>query len=136
MNESVLMVHETPAHLCRAPARRFEDLVMWQKAHEFVLKVYGMTAHFPKDEMYGLTSQLRRAAVSIAANIAEGFSKRSKPEKARFLNISQGSIEEFRNFLILARDLGYTDNVDTRDMLNEVGKMVQTYSAKILASEF
>lgn len=82
---------------------------MWQKAHQFVIAVYRTTETFPKDELYGLTSQLRRAAVSIAANIAEGFRKRSNADKLRFINISQGSLEEARYYLILTRDLGYAD---------------------------
>ncbi len=78
----------------RKPAKTFKDLIVWQKAHEFVLEVYSETENFPKKELYGLTSQFRRAAVSIAANIAEGFKKRGKKDKARFMNISQGSLEE------------------------------------------
>src|SRR5437879_9928597 len=78
------------------PCRSFEDLIVWQKAHKFVLSVYLFTRTFLKEEMYALTSQFRRAAVSIAANIAEGFKKRGKSDKARFYNISQGSIEECR----------------------------------------
>jgi four helix bundle protein len=89
----------------RSPAKSFEDLVVWQKAHQFVLQVYAMSETFPKVGMFGLTSQLRRAAVSIAANIAEGFKKTSRADKARFFNIAQGSIEECRYYLILVRDL-------------------------------
>jgi four helix bundle protein len=91
------------------PARTFQDLLVWQKAHRFVLDVYTLTAAFPKQETYGLSLQMRRAAVSIPANIAEGFRRRSKPDKARFMNMAEGSVEECRYFLILARDLGYTD---------------------------
>ncbi|MDQ3331145.1 MAG: four helix bundle protein, partial [Planctomycetota bacterium] len=89
----------------REPARRFEDLIVWQKAHALVLTIYRTTESFPRTETYGLTSQLRRSAVSIPANIAEGFRKRGRSDKARFLNISQGSLEETRYYLILARDL-------------------------------
>ncbi len=67
------------------PARTFEDLIVWQKAHQFVLAVYKFTDSFPRSELYGLTSQLRRAAVSIAANIAEGFKKSGKIDKARYI---------------------------------------------------
>jgi len=70
----------------RPPARTFRDLLVWQKAHRFVLALYAFTAAFPKQETYGLTSQMRRAAVSIPANIAEGFAKRSKPDKARYMS--------------------------------------------------
>jgi len=93
----------------RQPAKSFQDLIVWQKAHAFVLSVYAATRCFPKEELYGLTSQFRRAAVSIPANIAEGFRKQSKPDKARFLNISEGSLEECRYYLILAQDLGHLD---------------------------
>lgn len=74
------------------PARTFRDLIVWRKSHEFVLGVYGFTKEFPKDERFGLTSQFRRAAVSAPANLAEGFKKRSRSDKVRFMNISQGSL--------------------------------------------
>ncbi len=69
-------------------AKSFQDLVVWQKAHQFVLNIYRMSDGFPKQEMFGLTSQLRRAAVSIPANIAEGFRKKGNADKARFYNIA------------------------------------------------
>ena len=87
--------------------RSFEDIMAWQKAHSFVLAVYKETKDFPEDERFGLTSQFRRAAVSIAANIAEGYKKLSKADKLRFFNISQGSLEECIYYCILSRDLGY-----------------------------
>jgi four helix bundle protein len=76
------------------PSTRFEDLVAWQKAHQFVLAAYRLSRTFPRAESYGLTSQFRRAATSIAANIAEGFKKRGKADNVRFYNIAQGSVEE------------------------------------------
>ncbi len=85
----------------------FENILAWQKAHEFVLNVYKTTRNFPPDERFGLTSQFRRAAISIEANIAEGYKKLGKADKLRFLNISQGSLEECRDYTILSRDLGY-----------------------------
>lgn len=94
----------------RKPAKTFKDLIVWQKAHELVLEIYDYTKGFPKSELYGLTSQFRRAAVSVAANIAEGFKKRGKRDKARFMNISQGSLEECRYYIILAQDLGMANN--------------------------
>jgi four helix bundle protein len=87
------------------PATRFEDLVVWQKAHPFVLKVYRLTRTFPRPGIYGLSSQSGCAAVSIAANITEGIRKRGKADNLRYFNISQGSIEESRYYLILAQDL-------------------------------
>jgi 23S rRNA-intervening sequence protein len=88
MNASLVMSTQRPA------ARTFRELVVWQKAHEFVLAVYRLTESFPDREKFGLSHQMRRAAVSVAANIAEGFGKRSHAEKARFLNIAEGSLEE------------------------------------------
>jgi four helix bundle protein len=108
----------------RPPARSFQDLLVWQKAHTLVLAIYQLTAAFPKPETYGLSLQMRRAAVSIPANIAEGFRRRSKPEKARFLNMAEGSLEETRYFLILARDLGYADTAQLTAALEEVSRLL------------
>jgi four helix bundle protein len=91
------------------PSKSFKDLIVWQKAHRFVLEAYRFTNRFPKEERYGLTSQFRDAAVSIAANIAEGFVKRTKPEKIRMMNIAQGSLEECKYYIILSSDLKYGD---------------------------
>jgi four helix bundle protein len=120
----------------RPAAKSFEDLVVWRKGHEFVLGVYGLTKTFPKEETYGLTSQLRRAAVSIAANIAEGFRKRGKADKARFMNTAEGSADECLYYLILARDLGYGDTVALVRTLDEVSRLLNAYSGAILASDF
>ena len=87
-------------------AKSFENLVVWQKAHPFVIASYRFSGTFPRSEIYGLSSQFRRAAVSLAANIAEGFKKRGKADKLRFYNIAHGSLEESRYYLILAKDLG------------------------------
>jgi four helix bundle protein len=120
----------------KLPAKTFQDLFVWQKAHQFVLAVYRMSDNFPKQEVYGLTSQLRRAAVSIPANIAEGFRKKGKNDKARFMNIAQGSVEECRYYLILAKDLGYGDNQAVKIQLEEVSKMLERYYSAILTSDF
>ncbi|MFA7468717.1 MAG: four helix bundle protein [Desulfotomaculaceae bacterium] len=114
----------------------FLDLLVWQKAHLFVLEVYRLSAAFPKYEIYGLSSQFRRAAVSIAANIAEGFRKRSKADKIRFLNIAQGSVEECRYYLILTKDLGYSDTSNANFILQEVSKLLEAYSRGILNSDY
>ena len=118
----------------KAPATRFEDLVVWQKAHQFVLATYRLTRTFPRSETYGLSSQSRRAAVSIAANIAEGFKKRGKADKLRFYNIAQGSVEESRYYLILAKDLEYGDVSELSRLLEEVSKLLEAYSQAILNS--
>jgi len=120
----------------REPAKTFEDILVGQKAHSFTVAVYRVTGLFPKFEIYGLTSQLRLAAVSIAANIAEGFRKRSKADKAKYLNIAQGSVEECRYYLILTEDLKYADISDERFLLREISKMLDAYMQSILTSDF
>jgi four helix bundle protein len=117
------------------PARTFQDLLVWQKAHQFVLGVYALTAAFPRQETYGLSLQMRRASVSIPANIAEGFRRRGKPEKARFMNIAEGSVEECRYFLILVKDLGYGDTERLASLLEEVSRLLNAYTAAILAPD-
>ena len=114
-------------------AKSFEDVEIWKKAHQFVLDVYRLTGNFPKHELFGLTSQLRRAAVSIPANFAEGFKKTGKPDKVRFYNIAQGSLEECRYYLRLANDLNYGNTSDLRSNLEEVSKMLTSYISKIKA---
>jgi len=109
------------------PAKSFRDLIVWQKAHELVLKVYAYTKQFPREEMFGLQSQLRRAAVSIAANIAEGFAKRTAPEKIRMMNIAQGSLEETRYYFILAYELKYGDNSSLQNLATLVSKLLNSY---------
>ncbi len=163
-------------------ARTFQDLIVWQKSHQFVLQVYRQSTEFPRSEIYGLrarsritshfwapihpvwrryssveycryapssrlasraprrpqecelildrtlTQQLRRAAVSIPANIAEGFKKRGRTDKARFMNIAQGSLEETRYYLILAMDLGYLDSQKLLNDLEEIGRILGAYS--------
>ena len=109
-------------------------MVAWQKAHQFVLEVYRFTESFPDREKYGLAHQMRRAAVSIPANMAEGFGKRSKAEKARFLNIAEGSLEECRYYLILAEDLGYGKTDALTNTLEEVSRLLNAYARAILAS--
>lgn len=118
----------------REPARTFADLVVWQKAHDFVLAVYKLTASFPKHELYGLASQMRRAAVSIAANIAEGFRKRGKADKARFMNTAEGSVDESHYYLILARDLKYAETEKLIIELSEVSRLLNSYARAIVAS--
>jgi len=116
------------------PARSFEDLVVWQKAHQFALAVYRFTRDFPADERFGLTSQIRRAAVSVPANIAEGFPKRSATDKLRFFNIAQGSLEEAHYYLILAKDLGFGDTSTLLVMYDEIGRLLNGYISAVLAS--
>ena len=92
---------------------RFQDLEVWQKAHQLILGVYQITQSFPSEERFGLTSQLQRAAVSVPANIAEGFKRLGKAEKMRFYNIAEASLEEVKYYFILAKDLGYIQDNTT-----------------------
>lgn len=112
-------------------AKRFEDVEIWKRSHEFVLKIYKLTESFPKHEIFGLTSQLRRAAVSVPANFAEGFKKLGKADKLRFYNIAQGSLEECRYYLILTRDLSYGEVGDLQENADVIGKMLSSYMRMI-----
>lgn len=112
----------------------FENLLVWQKAHQFVLDIYQMTQSFPDSEKFGLSAQFRRSAVSIPANIAEGYGKRSLADKARFFNIAQGSLNECRYYLRLAADLGYAQTESNFEQLDEIGRMLNAYTKKLIAS--
>ena len=118
----------------RPAARSFRDLLVWRKAHELVLAVYAFTAGFPKQETYGLALQMRRAAVSVPANISEGFRRRGKADKARYMNMAEGSLEECRYYLILAQDLGYGDTSKLASAAEEVSRLLSAYAAAILSS--
>jgi four helix bundle protein len=109
------------------PAKSFEDLIVWQKAHQFVLAIYALTESFPRSELFGLTSQMRRAGISIPSNIAEGFKKRCTKEKVHLLNVAQASLEESQYYLILTRDLRYGDTGQLRPNLDEISRMLESY---------
>lgn len=109
----------------------FERIVVWRKAHTWVRAIYRYTEQFPRHELFGLTSQLRRAAVSVPANIAEGYKRRSRADKVRFYNISQASLEECRYYLILARDLGYGDSSQLKDAPEEISRMLDAYVRRV-----
>ena len=112
--------------------RNFRDLTVWQKAHQFALAIYQLTRAFPNEEKFGLTSQMRRAAVSTAANIAEGFVRFGKQDKLRFYNIAQGSLEEAKYYLILAKDLGYTESIAEEGKLaGDVGRLLNALMVSI-----
>jgi four helix bundle protein len=117
----------------RGPAKSFTDLETWQKSHEFVLDVYRYTSNFPAEERFGLSRQFRRAAVSIPANIAEGFRKYPAADKARFMNIAEGSIEECEYYCLLAKDLGYGDSQPLRATLDTVRAKLSAYIARLRA---
>jgi len=88
---------------------RFTDLIAWQEGHKLVLRVYDLTKRFPSEEKFSLTSQIRRAGVSVTSNIAEGFGRRSNKDKLHFYTMSRGSLLELQNQCIIARDIGLTD---------------------------
>lgn len=98
----------------------FKDLRVWAKAHDLTLALYGITRAFPKEETYGLTSQLRRAAASVGANIAEGFGRRSDAEMRRFIQIDRGSANEIEYHLLLARDLEFLTGDEHRTLSAQV----------------
>jgi len=112
-------------------SKSFRELIVWQKAHQFVLDVYQISRKFPKEERYGITSQLRRSACSVPANIVEGFNRYSSAEKLRFYNIALSSLREAEYFLVLASDLGYANTDSLIIRINEVGKILNTYMARI-----
>ena len=118
----------------RPAATSFRDLVVWRKAHESVLAVYALTAGFPKQETYGLALQMRRAAVSIPANIAEGFRRRGRVDKARFMNIAEGSLDECGYYLVLVQDLGYGETGRMAISLDEVRRLLRAYTAALLTA--
>ena len=97
--------------------KHFKDLLVWQKAHELALKVYKYTEKMPKTELFGMTSQLRRAATSITANIAEGMGRNSYADRVRFYYNARGSIYEVENFLITAKDLGYISEANYNELM-------------------
>lgn len=111
----------------KVKAKTFQELVVWQKSHQFVLRIYEMTQSFPQNELFGLVSQIRRAGVSVPANIAEGFKRKGQADKVRFFNISQASLEEVRYYLILANDLGYADTKTLLTDLDEIGRLLHAY---------
>ena len=116
-------------------AKTFRDLILWRKAHQLVTEVYRYTSNLPKEEISVFAPQMRRAAISIPANIAEGFRKRGKADKARLMNIAGGSLEESRYYMILATDLNYGKNNHLMDLLEEVSRLLHAYIRAILSSD-
>lgn len=107
--------------------KSFQDLVVWQKSHRLVLDVYKLVAKYPKHEEFGLSSQTRRSVVSIPSNIAEGFKRKSKNDSLHFYNISEGSLEELKYQLLLAKDLCYINQSEydyIRERCDEVGRLL------------
>lgn len=111
--------------------KNFTDLIAWQEAHSLALNVYKATKAFPKDELYGLVSQMRRAAVSITSNIAEGFGRRSNAEKQQFYSIAGGSLSELQSQMFLARDFGYIDNNLHTELFEQSGNVYKLINGLI-----
>src|SRR5882762_2945368 len=109
--------------------KSFRDLEVWKKAHRVVLEVYRLTNPFPRSEQFGVVSQLRRAAYSIPANVAEGFGRRSTKELLHFLALSNGSLEELRYFLLLSRDLRYLSPVDHDKLQSDLKSVAEMLEA-------
>jgi len=119
-------------------SQTFKELIVWQKAHLFVLATYRITSSFPNSELFCLTSQFRRAGISIPANIAEGYKRMGRADKARFYNIAQTSLEECRYYLILSRDLKYislNEFKDSNSLLEEVSRLLNSYAAKVASGK-
>ncbi|MBI3135670.1 MAG: four helix bundle protein [Bacteroidetes bacterium] len=108
----------------------FRDLIVWQKAHQLVLSVYTVTKKFPKEEVYGLTNQVRRSSSSVAANLAEGYKTKTVPNKLKYIGISEGSLEETKYHLILSKYLMYIEEAVFNELIataEEVGKLLNGY---------
>jgi four helix bundle protein len=102
------------------PAKSFRDLLVWQEAFELTLLIYVLTRSFPKDEVFGLTSQMRRAAVSITSNIAEGFGRNGWKEKDQFYAVANGSLLELESQLLVAEGVGYTDSESIGSIFEQI----------------
>lgn len=108
----------------------FQDLKVWRKAHQLVLEIYTLTRHFPAEEKYSLTNQVRRAAISVASNIVEGFNRMSVRDSLYFYTVAQGSLEEVKYQLLVAKDLGYLAGIKYTELIqlaSEVGKMLNAW---------
>ena len=115
--------------------KSFTDLECWKKGHDIVLKIYQLSAGFPKEEIYGLTSQIRRAAVSITANIAEGFSRYHYKEKIHFYYNSRGSLTEVQDLLLIARDVGYLNYEKCKILFEQASEIRRLLNGLIRAAE-
>jgi len=111
--------------------RSYKDLTMWQKAKDFAVAIYKATGTFPKEEQYGITSQLRRASVSIPSNIAEGFMRRFPKEKIQFLRIAYGSGAEVETQLVISKDLSYLDSIQYKKLTDDLGEIMKIINVVI-----
>lgn len=114
--------------------RDFRKIQVWQKSHELTLRLYKITSIFPKEELYGLTSQIRRASISIPANIAEGCGRDTQTELARFVHIASGSASELEYHLLLAHDLGFIANEEYQELekaISEIKRMLHGFEKTV-----
>jgi four helix bundle protein len=115
-------------------AHTFRNIKVWEKAHKLVLQIYMITRNFPVSERYGLTTQLRRSAASVATNIVEGYKRKSDKDFSHFLNMADSSLEETKYHMILARDLKYLSQAEygyLSDLADEVGRMLYGFQKHI-----
>jgi four helix bundle protein len=115
--------------------KNYKELKVWQKSYQLCLKLYGITKVFPREELYGLTSQVRRSAVSVPSNIAEGYGRKTTPEYMRSLHIAYGSNCELETQVLLSRDLGYIKDEDANKVLVEIGEVERMLKALIRSLE-
>ena len=115
--------------------KQFSDLLAWQQSHNLVVTIYKVTRDFPKEEMFGLTNQIRRAAISVTSNIAEGFGRQTMKEKVYFYYMAQGSLTELKNQLIASRDIGYLSPSGYEAVLQQADKAHQLLQGLISKSK-
>ena len=116
---------------------QFERLIVWQKAHQLVLTIYRLSSAFPNEEKYGITSQIRRSTISIAANIVEGYKKRTSKDFRHYLNIAEGSLEETKYYLLLVHDLGFINRekyLQLSSLSDEIGRMLHQLQKHLTTS--
>lgn len=116
--------------------KSFIDLHAWQEGHKLAISVYKIIGSFPDEERYGIVNQMRRCAVSITSNLAEGFSRKCKKESAQFFYFALGSITEFQNQLLLSRDIGYLSKVLIRKLANQIIAVSKLANGLIKSSKF
>jgi four helix bundle protein len=126
-----MSIEQSAARKKEGSVKRFKELKVWRKALEMTVAVYGITRGFPREELYGLTSQLRRSAASIGANIAEGCGRRSDGEMARYLQIARGSASEVEYHVLLARDLHYLREEEWQELSCQADELQRMLTALI-----
>lgn len=115
--------------------KTFKDLICWKESHLLILETYKITAKFPQSEVFALTSQIRRASVSITSNIAEGFARQSYKEKLQFYYISRGSIVEVENQLLICKDIGYIKEKEFNTLNNKINLIHQLINGLIISTK-